>query len=78
MAAAKDGVGGTRRTWSLDERQRIVAEALAPGASVAAVARRHGLNANLVFKWIRRAREGWLDRRRAPAKLDAPNYRVFG
>jgi transposase len=67
MAAAKDGVGA-RRTWSLDERQRIVDEALAPDASVAAVARRHGLNANLVFKWIRRAREGWLDRRRAPAQ----------
>ncbi|RNJ48142.1 IS66-like element accessory protein TnpA [Methylocystis hirsuta] len=70
MAAAKDG--GARRSWSLDERQRIVGEALAPGASVAAVARRHGLNANLVFKWIRRAREGWLDRRSAPAqKADA-------
>jgi len=66
--AAKDGIGGTRRTWSLEERQRIVAEALAPDASVASVARRHGLNANLVFKWIRRAREGWLDRRRAPVK----------
>ena len=70
MAAAKDG--STRRSWSLEERQRIVVgEALAPGASVAAVARRHGLNANLVFKWIRRAREGWLDRRRAPAKETA-------
>ena len=66
--AAKDSIGGTRRTWRLDERQRIVAEALAPDASVASVARRHGLNANLVFKWIRRAREGWLDRRRAPVK----------
>jgi transposase len=31
----------------------------------------HGLNANLVFKWIRRAREGWLDGRRAPAKETA-------
>jgi transposase len=70
MAAAKDG--GARRSLSLEERQRIVGEALAPGASVAAVARRHGLNANLVFKWMRRAREGWLDRRRAPAqKADA-------
>ena len=66
---AKDG--GTRRTWSLEERQRIVAEALAPGASVAAVARRHGLNANLIFKWVRRSREGWLDRRRAPPKETA-------
>jgi transposase len=36
--------------------------------SIAAVARRHGLNANLVFKWIRRSREGWRDRRRGPAK----------
>jgi transposase len=68
MAAANDGVGAGRRTWSLDERQRIVDEALVPGASVASVARRHGLNANLVFKWIRRAREGWLDRRRVRAK----------
>ena len=68
MAAVKDGIGARRRTRSVAERQRIVAEALAPDASVAAVARRHGLNANLVFKWIRRAREGWLDRRRARAK----------
>jgi transposase len=66
--AAQDGAGKPRRTRSLDERKRIVEEALAPGVSVAAVARRHGLNANLVFKWIRRSREGWLDRRREPAK----------
>src|ERR1700761_7475221 len=66
--AAKDGVGERRRTRGLDERKRIVEEALAPAVSVAAVARRHGLNANLVFKWIRRSREGWRDRRREPAK----------
>ena len=65
--AAHDGAGERRRTRSLDERKRIVVEALAPGASVAAVARRHGLNANLIFKWIRRSREGWRDRRREPA-----------
>ncbi len=50
--AARDGAGERRRTRSLDERKRIVEEALAPGVSVAAVARRHGLNANLIFKWI--------------------------
>jgi transposase len=65
--AAHDGAGERRRTRSLAERKRIVVEALASGASVAAVARRHGLNANLVFKWIRRSREGWRDRRREPA-----------
>jgi transposase len=63
--AARDGAGERRRTRSVDERKRIVEEALAPGVSVAAVARRHGLNANLIFKWIRRSREGWRDRRRA-------------
>jgi transposase len=66
--AAQDGAGERRRTRSPDERKRIVEEAVAPGASVAAVARRHGLNANLVFKWIRRSREGWRDRRHGPAK----------
>ncbi len=65
---AQGGTGERRRTRSLDDRKRIVEEALAPGASVAAVARRHGLNANLVFKWIRRSREGWRDRRREPAE----------
>jgi transposase len=52
-----------RRSWRVAERQRIVEAALAPGASVAAVARAHDVNANLVFKWIRRSREGWRDRR---------------
>jgi transposase len=67
--AAKDEAGERRRTTrSLDERKRIVEEALVSGASVAAVARRHGLNANLIFKWIRRSREGWRERRRGPAK----------
>src|ERR1700758_2728057 len=69
--AAKDGVGERRRTRGLDERKRIVEEALAPGVSVSSVARRHGLNANLVFKWIRRSREGWRDRRREPANEKA-------
>ena len=66
--AAHDGSGEGRRTKSLEERKRIVVEALVPGASFAAVARRHGLNANLVFKWIRRSREGWRDRRHELAK----------
>jgi transposase len=67
--AAKEEAGERRRTTrSLDERKRIVEEALASGASVAAVARRHGLNANLIFKWIRRSREGWRERRRGAAK----------
>jgi transposase len=70
--AARDAAGERRRTRSLDDRKRIVEEALVPGVSVAAVARRHGLNANFIFKWIRRSREGWHDQRREPAK-DKPS-----
>lgn len=57
------GAPRKRRSWSLAERRRIVEAALAPGGSVAGVARAHDVNANLVFKWIRRSREGWRDRR---------------
>ena len=46
----------SRRSWSDDEKRRIIAEALVPGASVAEIARRHGVNANLVFNWRRSAR----------------------
>src|SRR5208337_4638490 len=61
-----------RRSWSLEQRQRIVAEARAPHASVAEVARRHGLNANLIFKWLKRAKEGWPDRRQVLAVSSKP------
>ena len=43
-----------RRTWSADQKRQIIAESFAPGASVAEVARRYGLNANLLFTWRRR------------------------
>ena len=43
----------SRRRWSAEEKRRIVEEAIRPGAFVAEVARRHGLNPNLVFAWRR-------------------------
>jgi transposase len=72
------GPRAKRRSWSMAERRRIVEAALAPDASVAGVARAHDVNANLVFKWIRRSREGWRDRRRAlrrsPGADAAPSF----
>ncbi len=38
-----DGGERRRRSWSADQKQRIIAENFAPGASVAEVARRYGL-----------------------------------
>jgi transposase-like protein len=40
-----------RRWRSVAEKRRIVELTLVPGASVALVARAHGVNANQVFKW---------------------------
>jgi transposase len=42
-----------RRRHGAEFRARVLADCEAPGASVAAVAQSHGLNANLVHKWRR-------------------------
>ena len=49
-----------RRMRSKAERRQIVEETYQAGASVARVARRHGVNANQVFNWRRQYREGKL------------------
>ena len=60
-----------RRLRSLDEKLGIIAEARVPGASIAAIARHHGVNANLVFAWMRLQDQGILSTRtrRSPQKL---------
>jgi transposase len=40
-----------------------------PGASVAAIARKHGVNANLLFGWRRLHKRGLLEQCREPASL---------
>src|SRR5580658_10835699 len=50
-----------RRHRSKQERRQVAEESLQPGASVAVVARRHGVNANQVFHWRKLYREGRLD-----------------
>jgi len=48
-----------RRRW-VEEKRRIDEETLEAGASVARVARRHAVNANQVFYWRKKYREGRL------------------
>jgi transposase len=50
-----------RKYRSKAERRRIVEETLEPGASVAVIARAHGVNANQVFQWRKLYHEGRLD-----------------
>lgn len=52
-----------RRFRSLEEKRRIIAETRSPGGSVAAVARQNGVNANLVFAWMRLEEQGLLQAR---------------
>jgi transposase len=43
----------TRRLWTDEEKRSICLQTTAPGVSVAQVAHRYAVNANLVFKWLR-------------------------
>jgi transposase len=55
------GTGRRVRRWrSVSEKRRIAELTFEPGASVALVARAHGVNANQVFKWRRELKRGEL------------------
>ena len=43
----------TKRLWTVEEKRSICLQTTAPGVSVAQVARRYALNANLIFKGLR-------------------------
>ena len=67
----------TRRIRTLAEKLSILREIDQPGASVAAVARRHGMNANLLFAWRRLHTKGLLESQRhapplLPVKVTSP------
>jgi transposase len=49
-----------RRYRTIEEKRRIVEETMVRGASVAVVARRHEVNANLVFGWRKLYQRGLL------------------
>lgn len=83
--SAKRGAGDSsvertsRRMRTLEEKLAIIEEASRPGASVALVARNHGINANQVFGWLRLHRRGLLERQRhgkpvplLPVKIATP------
>ena len=43
----------TKRLWTDEEKRSICFQTAAPGVSVAQVARRYAVSANLIFKWLR-------------------------
>ncbi len=61
-----------RRRWSAETKRRLVAMSWEPGASVAAIALDHGLNANLLFNWRRQVGRGALMTAPTPSAPAAP------
>lgn len=54
MGATK---GGTRRSHSDEFRAAVLVECRQPGKSIAGVALKHGLNANMVRAWLRKSQQ---------------------
>jgi len=50
--------GQKKRFWSDDEKRLICEQTTTAGVSVAQVARRYSMNANLIHKWLRDPRFG--------------------
>lgn len=46
------------RSFTVEDKLRIMEEARAPGATVAEVLRRHQLDATTFYRWERQAKEG--------------------
>lgn len=62
--------GRGRRTYSAEFKSQVVAACRVPGVSVASVARAHGINHNVVHRWLRELPDRGLGSIRA-ANLDA-------
>lgn len=50
-----------RKRYTQEFKHKVIAASLQPGASVARVALEHGLNANMLRKWIRLAKNNTTD-----------------
>ena len=59
----------TRCRWTIEEKRRITQETFVSGASVARIAQRYALNANQLFQWRKKYREGRLGSRVTPKLL---------
>ena len=61
-----------RRRWTLAEKLSIMEAARTSGDPISVVARRHGMNANHLFVWLQRDRDGTLDREALYADAGGP------
>jgi transposase len=69
QAATQEPAAAKRQRWTIKQKRQIVEETLVPGASVAKVARSHGVNANQVFYWRKQHLAGRLGNSSTALKL---------
>ena len=60
-----------RRRFSVEQKLTVLAEAMAPGANMSEVARRHGLVPAQVYKWRRLAELGVIG---MPGASELPSF----
>jgi transposase len=66
--------GQVRRRWSEEDKRRLVAETIGPGATVHGVARRHGVSPSQLFAWRKLYRVGAGLERAVPALPSVPGF----
>ncbi len=58
MSWREKPMGGQRRRFTVEQKQRVLEEARQPNTTVAEVCRRHGIDGTTYYNWEKRAREG--------------------
>lgn len=72
LSVTAEGHKPQRRRHSREFKAQVVAACRQPGASVSRTALDHGLNANMVRRWIREAEQGPAEPRQTPGFLPIP------
>lgn len=66
--------GRSRRTYSPEFKAQLVAACRIPGMSVASVARNHGINHNILHRWLRELSDSGQARTHSAADLTPPGF----
>jgi|SRR5579862_2678998 len=61
-----------RREYTRELKLQVVKDSFVPGSSASIAARRHNINANVVFRWRREYRQGYLTDHVAPSDSGLP------
>jgi transposase-like protein len=73
IPTSRYSVPRTRRVYSAQFKAELIATCQQPGTSIAATARQHGMNANVLHRWLREHRLGLHQAASNTAHVAAPS-----